>query len=173
MGAVCPCGSVIAIATILIAALLSSEMADMASRQQVADRHPQQQSGHVPRNKIGPPKSRSRPIGSTDTGSGSIFCSRGSLLYSLALCGARLNASAYFAETQAIDMQNLLRAARDNTTAAASQAEAMKQLHAVSEAQERVMQRHADAALAQVRIMIARKSPHPPIEKLEIENSRI
>jgi hypothetical protein len=64
-----------------------------------------------------------------------------------------------FAKRQAGDMQSLLRAARDNTTAAASQAEAMKQLHAVSEAQERVMQRHADAALAQVRIMIAREAP--------------
>jgi hypothetical protein len=48
-----------------------------------------------------------------------------------------------YAGIQAADVQDLLDTARANATAAASQAEAMKQLHAASEAQERVMREQA------------------------------
>src|ERR1700730_16980949 len=51
----------------------------------------------------------------------------------------------HFAEAQAAEMQSLLRAARDNTGAAVSQAEAMRQLHAAAEAQERAMRDHVEA----------------------------
>ena len=46
---------------------------------------------------------------------------------------------------QASDMAGLITATKSNATAAASQAEAMQQLHAVSEAQERAMSRQAAA----------------------------
>jgi hypothetical protein len=48
-----------------------------------------------------------------------------------------------YAGIQAGDMQDLLDAAQANAAAAASQAEAMRQLHAASEAQERVMREQA------------------------------
>jgi hypothetical protein len=53
-----------------------------------------------------------------------------------------------YAGIQAADMQDLLDTARDNATAAASQAEAMRQLHAASEAQERVMREQAESMAA-------------------------
>jgi hypothetical protein len=71
-----------------------------------------------------------------------------------------------YAGIQASDMQDLLDAARDYATAAASQAESMRQLHAVSEAQERVMREQAnatakiaEASLDQLRFLIATESP--------------
>jgi hypothetical protein len=53
-----------------------------------------------------------------------------------------------YAGIQAGDMQKLLTAAQGNTAAAASQAEAMKNLHAAALAQERVLQKQADATTA-------------------------
>ena len=50
-----------------------------------------------------------------------------------------------YAGVQADDMQQLLAAARDNAAASASQAEAMGQLHAAAEAQERAMRDHVEA----------------------------
>jgi hypothetical protein len=50
-----------------------------------------------------------------------------------------------YAGIQTGDMQKLLTVARDNAAAAASQAEAMGKLHAVSETQERVMRDQAKA----------------------------
>jgi len=52
------------------------------------------------------------------------------------------------AKVQGDDVQQLLIAARANATAAASQAEAMRQLHAASEAQERVMREQAETMAA-------------------------
>jgi len=136
-----PAATVVCVVTLL-------ELADISSRQQAANRHPQQQSGHTTEKQDWTTQiavatdwlDRHREwVNIIFTGFVAVFTGT--------LWGATKRL-AHFAQTQAGDMQDLLRAARDNTTAAASQAEAMKQLHAVSEAQERVMREQAETMAA-------------------------
>jgi hypothetical protein len=65
--------------------------------------------------------------------------------------GQTIRAMREIAATQATDTQNLLKAARDNAAAAASQATAMQQLHEATAAQARPLRRQAIAALAAAR----------------------
>jgi hypothetical protein len=140
--------AVIIFAAIAIDALVSIELADIASRQLIADQYPQQPTGHA---------------GGKEDWATQVTIALDwlevhkewinviSTIFIAAFTGTLWAATrrlAHFAETQAGDMQSLLRAARDNTSAAASQAQSMRQLHAVSEAQERVMREQAETMAA-------------------------
>jgi hypothetical protein len=140
--------TVIVAAGIVIGLIIFVELADIASRQKVADHHPQQPSDYT----------RHKQDWATQVTAASEWLDRHrewinviSTIFVAAFTGTLWAATrrlAHFAETQAGDMQSLLRAARENTTAAASQAEAMGKLHAVSEAQEQVMREQTETMAA-------------------------